>query len=58
MTLMERLLKLHGSDVMRMLTVQYRMNHDIMKWPSQQLYDDKLTAHPSVANHLLKYAKQ
>ena len=53
-TLMERLLKLYGDDVMRMLTVQYRMNDVIMKWPSQQLYENKLTAHESVADHLLK----
>uniref|UniRef100_A0A1X7SI33 DNA2/NAM7 helicase-like C-terminal domain-containing protein n=1 Tax=Amphimedon queenslandica TaxID=400682 RepID=A0A1X7SI33_AMPQE len=30
------------------------MNHNIMKWPSQYLYEDSLTAHESVSHHLLK----
>ena len=51
---MERLLKLHGEQVMRMLTVQYRMNECIMQWSSEQLYQGKLTAHNSVASHLLR----
>ena len=33
----------------------YRMNHDIMKWPSLYLYNDSLKAHESVSEHLLKY---
>ena len=53
-TLMERLLKQYGDTVVRMLTVQYRMHQDIMIWPSQQLYDGRLTAHDSVAQHLLR----
>ncbi|CAG5120566.1 unnamed protein product, partial [Candidula unifasciata] len=57
-TLMERLLKTlveeKGKDIMRMLTVQYRMHEDIMRWSSQQLYQGKLTAHASVASHLLR----
>ena len=28
-----------------------------MKWPSQYLYEDSLTAHESVSHHLLKYNK-
>ena len=55
---MERLLKLlseeKGRDVVRMLTTQYRMHQDIMAWSSQQLYQGKLTAHESVAKHLLR----
>ena len=43
-----------GDDVVRMLTVQYRMNMAIMQWSSDQLYQGKLTAHSSVAGHLLK----
>ncbi|XP_035827063.1 DNA-binding protein SMUBP-2 isoform X2 [Aplysia californica] len=57
LTLMERLLKMlseeKGRDVVRMLTTQYRMHQDIMSWASEQLYQGKLTAHPSVATHLL-----
>ncbi|GFU42605.1 DNA-binding protein SMUBP-2 [Nephila pilipes] len=54
LTLMERLLKLHGSDIKKMLTTQYRMNQVIMQWPSEQLYENKLIAHESVQSHLLK----
>ncbi|KAK2176747.1 hypothetical protein NP493_643g04012 [Ridgeia piscesae] len=53
-TLMERVLKLYKDKVMRMLTVQYRMNDRIMQWSSDQLYDGKLVAHESVAKHLLR----
>lgn len=53
-TLMERLLSLHGNKAMRMLTVQYRMHELIMKWSSDQLYEGKLLAHSSVASHLLR----
>jgi ATP-dependent RNA/DNA helicase IGHMBP2 len=52
-TLMERLLtkwKKQEDKVMRMLTVQYRMNENIMGIVSRSLYDGRLTAHPSVAN--------
>ncbi|XP_063968826.1 DNA-binding protein SMUBP-2-like [Lytechinus pictus] len=53
-SLMERIISLHGNRVVRMLTTQYRMNDDIMKWSSDQLYDGKLESHQSVAYHLLK----
>lgn len=53
-TLMERLLDLYGGKVMRMLTTQYRMHQLIMQWSSDQLYEGKLTAHSSVATHLLR----
>ncbi|PNH00590.1 DNA-binding protein SMUBP-2, partial [Tetrabaena socialis] len=36
-----------------MLTVQYRMNKSIMQWSSDELYEGKLTAHESVAEHTL-----
>ncbi|XP_064637243.1 DNA-binding protein SMUBP-2-like isoform X2 [Lineus longissimus] len=52
-TLMERVLKQSGDQVMRMLTTQYRMNELIMQWSSEQLYNGKLVAHESVAKHLL-----
>ncbi|XP_064096292.1 DNA-binding protein SMUBP-2-like [Macrobrachium nipponense] len=57
LSLMERLIGLYGDTVVRMLTVQYRMNSLIMDWASAALYDDRLTAHPSVANHLLSQLK-
>lgn len=53
-TLFERLQAKFGSSVSAMLTVQYRMNRGIMQWPSHQLYQDLLTAHPSVAPHTLQ----
>ncbi|XP_070564709.1 LOW QUALITY PROTEIN: DNA-binding protein SMUBP-2-like [Ptychodera flava] len=53
-SLMERIVNLHGDSVVKMLTVQYRMHNAIMTWASHQLYQNKLTAHPSVANHLLR----
>ncbi|XP_019632697.1 PREDICTED: DNA-binding protein SMUBP-2-like [Branchiostoma belcheri] len=52
-SLMERVISLHGDQVVRMLTTQYRMHQDIMAWPSAQLYQGKLVAHQSVASHLL-----
>ncbi|XP_078665044.1 DNA-binding protein SMUBP-2-like isoform X2 [Branchiostoma floridae x Branchiostoma belcheri] len=52
-SLMERVIGLHGDQIVRMLTTQYRMHRDIMAWPSAQLYQGKLVAHESVASHLL-----
>ncbi|NXG59682.1 SMBP2 protein, partial [Hemiprocne comata] len=54
LSLMERVLQQLGERVVRMLTVQYRMHQDIMLWASSELYGGRLTAHPSVAQHLLK----
>lgn len=51
-TLMERLIAVYPDNV-QMLTVQYRMNDAIMRWASDELYKGKLTAHQSVASHLL-----
>lgn len=51
---MERLAQEHGAGVVRMLTVQYRMHRAIMQWASDALYHGQLTAHPSVAGHLLR----
>jgi len=54
LTLMERLLNgTPGEKLVRMLTVQYRMHSSIMNWSSQQMYHSQLTAHSSVAQHLL-----
>ena len=52
-TLFDRLSAAHGERITRMLTVQYRMHAAIMKWPSAELYADKLEAHASVAAHRL-----
>ncbi|CAN6649494.1 DNA polymerase alpha-associated DNA helicase A [Trichomonascus vanleenenianus] len=52
-TLFDRLEKLYGDKVIRMLTVQYRMNNTIMAFPSQSMYSNKLTAADSVAHRTL-----
>ncbi|KAJ0069990.1 hypothetical protein NL108_018485 [Boleophthalmus pectinirostris] len=54
LSLMERLIRLHGDAVVRMLTVQYRMNSAIMDWASKEMYEGRLRAHGSVEEHLLK----
>ncbi|NWI59118.1 SMBP2 protein, partial [Calyptomena viridis] len=54
LSLMERLAQHYGERAVRMLTVQYRMHRDIMEWASMELYGGRLTAHPSVAQHLLR----
>ncbi|XP_069480230.1 DNA-binding protein SMUBP-2 [Ambystoma mexicanum] len=54
LSLMERLIKKYGENVVKMLTVQYRMHQSIMQWASEEMYGGRLTAHSSVAEHLLK----
>ncbi|KAM4553672.1 DNA-binding protein SMUBP-2 [Fundulus diaphanus] len=54
LSLMERLIQMYGDSVVRMLTVQYRMNSAIMEWASKEMYHGRLTAHSSVEGHLLK----
>ncbi|KAM4898490.1 DNA-binding protein SMUBP-2 [Sylvia borin] len=54
LSLMERLAGHYGQQAVRMLTVQYRMHRDIMEWASSELYGGRLSAHPSVAQHLLR----
>ncbi|KAJ6625053.1 AAA domain-containing protein [Mycena sp. CBHHK59/15] len=53
-TLFDRLEKMYGSSIKRMLQVQYRMHSDICAFPSRALYSSKLTSHSSVASHLLR----
>ena len=53
-TLFERMLKIHGKKIKSMLSVQYRMNTDIMEFPSDQFYNGRLRAHDSVKNHKLR----
>lgn len=52
-TLFDRLLSLHGSQIKRMLTTQYRMHALIMSFPSAEMYENRLVAAPAVANRLL-----
>ncbi len=52
-SLFERVLRTHGDGVKRMLTEQYRMHEEIMAFPSARMYGGQLTAHASVAHHLL-----
>ena len=53
-TLFDRLLKLHGSSIKRMLTTQYRMHEAIMRFPSDELYGGKLVAADAVKARLLR----
>ena len=53
-TLFDRLLRLHGASIKRMLTTQYRMHEKIMKFPSDEMYDSKLIAADAVKGRLLK----
>lgn len=53
-TLFDRLLSLHGSDIKRMLTTQYRMHENIMRFPSDELYESKLMAADAVKARLLR----
>lgn len=52
-TLFDRLLKVHGEGIKKLLNVQYRMNDAIMHYSSKTLYDSKLVSHSSVASHVL-----
>ena len=52
-TLFDRLLALHGSSIKRMLTTQYRMHENIMRFPSDEMYESRLIAADSVKGQLL-----
>ncbi|XP_033063700.1 DNA-binding protein SMUBP-2 [Trachypithecus francoisi] len=54
LSLMERLAEEYGARAVRTLMVQYRMHQAIMRWASDTMYLGQLTAHPSVAGHLLR----
>lgn len=54
LSLMERVIQVYSDSVVRMLTVQYRMNSAIMRWASKEMYQGKLTAHSSVESHVLR----
>jgi superfamily I DNA and/or RNA helicase len=51
-TLFEKCIQLHPESVV-MLEEQYRMHEAIMNYSSGVFYHNRLTAHPSVAKHLL-----
>lgn len=53
-TMFDRLLHDYGDGIKRLLNTQYRMNQKIMRFPSDELYDEKLIAADSVADRLLK----
>jgi len=53
-SLMERLIDQLGKGVARRLSVQYRMHHQIMKFSSQEFYEDSLSADAVVYDHLLR----
>lgn len=52
-SLFERLVEEHGEEVVRLLDVQYRMNREIMQFPSDELYEGKLIAADLVKDHVL-----
>ncbi|EDK36972.2 hypothetical protein PGUG_01070 [Meyerozyma guilliermondii ATCC 6260] len=49
-TLFDRLIGLGGAKYKQLLDTQYRMNTQIMTFPSRELYGGKLLAHESVAD--------
>lgn len=51
-TLMEKCVALHP-EVVVLLEEQYRMHETIMGFSSKEFYEDRLKAHPSVADRLL-----
>lgn len=52
-SLQERMIERYGAAaISRRLTEQYRMHEAIMSFSSEEFYDNELTAHASVAEHL------
>lgn len=56
-TLFDRMLDMYGSKIKSLLSIQYRMHEDIMRFSSRELYSNELIAHKSVATHLLHHLK-
>ncbi|KAG9307960.1 p-loop containing nucleoside triphosphate hydrolase protein [Chiua virens] len=52
-TLFDRLERMYGPSIKRLLNVQYRMHAQICQFPSDTLYASKLISHSSVRSHLL-----
>ncbi|MFO0941448.1 MAG: AAA domain-containing protein [Pirellulales bacterium] len=53
-SMMERLVHRYGKQVTRRLSIQYRMNEQIMNFSSAQFYEGELQADNSVKAHTLK----
>lgn len=53
-SLFERMAEQHGSALLQMLTVQYRMHSALMAFPSQSMYEGKLVAAEGVGHRDLK----
>ncbi|KAJ9095628.1 hypothetical protein QFC21_005499 [Naganishia friedmannii] len=53
MTLFDRLEKMYGAGIKRLLAVQYRMHASIAEFPSRALYSSALISHESVASRRL-----
>lgn len=49
----ERLKNYIPSNQIHLLSIQYRMNEQIMKFSNESFYEEKLRAHPTVKNHTL-----
>ncbi len=52
-SMLERLRDLYGDSTTRLLTRQYRMHENIMRFSSDRFYDGKLVADDHVVGHLL-----
>jgi ATP-dependent RNA/DNA helicase IGHMBP2 len=52
-SLFERMVRLHGESARTMLREQHRMSEALMRFPSAQMYNGELRAHPSVAGRTL-----
>ena len=52
-TMFDRLLKLYGDGIKRMLNTQYRMHEDINAFPSAALYNNELVSAEAVKTRLL-----
>lgn len=52
-TLFDRLVGYYGDKFKRLLSVQYRMNKEIMTFPSDTMYNGRLVADDSVSNGIL-----
>ncbi|KAF9242318.1 AAA domain-containing protein [Melanogaster broomeanus] len=53
-TLFDRLERMYGPGIKRLLNVQYRMHAQICRFPSKTLYASRLKSHDSVSSHLLR----
>lgn len=52
-SLLERMVEIYGDKVTRLLSVQYRMNQQIMDFSSKQFYQGQLQSDESVREHRL-----